>query len=83
MTADVATLHDASAEPDRDTVETLKYALAMAERGDLRSVAIIGAKTGHRTFSSYATHDLIEMVGMLRFLEHTLLAKMSGNKEPD
>jgi hypothetical protein len=68
-------LKDRNSEPDADTVAVLEEALEMAKSGRLRSVALAGSLTGHATFTSYATRDLQEAIGLVGFLHHTLCAK--------
>ena len=77
----VKRLQDVNAEPDVDTVAELEHALGLAKAGRLRSVAIAGSLTGHATFTSYATRDLQEAIGLVGFLHHTLCAKQRENPE--
>ena len=75
-------LKDRNSEPDADTVAVLEEALEMAKSGRLRSVALAGSLTGHATFTSYATRDLQEAIGLVGFLHHTLCAKQMETPAP-
>ena len=68
-------LRDINEEPDKDIVAELEEALAMAKSGRIRSIVIAASLTGHSTYTSYATRDLQEAIGMVSFLHHTLCAK--------
>ena len=61
--------------PDKDVVACLEEALSMAKSGRIRSVAIAASLTGHATYTSYATRDVQEVIGLVGFLHHTLCAK--------
>lgn len=71
----VVPLKDANAEPDQDVVEALQEALELAQAGRLRSVAVVGELVGNRTFTIYATDDLLTLLGMLAFMQHKVGAK--------
>jgi len=71
----ITKLEDRNAEADEDTVAALEEALELARNGRLRSVALAGSLTGHETFTSYATRDLQEAIGLVGFLHHTLCAR--------
>jgi len=71
----VKRLRNANEMPDEDTVAALEDALELAKSGRMRSVAIAGSLTGHATFTTYATRDLQEAIGLVGFLHHTLCAK--------
>ena len=71
----VKRLRDVNEEPDEDVVTELEDALAMAKSGQMRSVVIAASLTGHATYTSYATRDLQEAIGIVGFLHHTLCAK--------
>lgn len=71
----VKQLRDINEKPDEDVVAELEEALAMAKSGRIRSVAIAASLTGHATYTSYATRDLQEAIGLVGFLHHTLCAK--------
>ena len=71
----VKPLRDINQKPDEDVVAELEEALAMAKSGRIRSVAIAASLTGHATYTSYATRDLQEAIGLVGFLHHTLCAK--------
>lgn len=79
---DIKKLKDRNSEPDADTVALLEEVLEMAKSGRLRSVALAGSLTGHATFTSYATRDLQEAIGLVGFLHHTLCAKQRETPAP-
>jgi hypothetical protein len=70
----ISRLKDKNKEPDEDVVAQLEEALAMAKSGRIRSVVIAASLTGHVTYTSYATRNLQEAIGLVGFLHHTLCA---------
>jgi hypothetical protein len=74
-------LKDANHEPDEATVAALRESLELAESGKLRSVAIAGNLTGHRTYTNFATSDLQETIGLVSFVHHTLCARLRESRE--
>lgn len=75
MTDKVRNLRDVNEQPDEDVVDALEHALELARFGELRSVAIVGSLTGHRTYTNFATGDLTESIGYVSFVHHTLCAR--------
>lgn len=63
-------------KPDEDTVEAIREALSLAEAGELRSVAIIGSLPGNRTYTNFQTEDFIPLVGMMTYIQHTVMARI-------
>lgn len=78
----VVPLEDANQEPDQDTVEALEEALELARSGQMRSVSIAASLTGHRTFTTYATRDLQEAIGLVSFMHFTLCARQRETPDP-
>jgi len=81
MSDTVFRLRNANDAPDPDVVATLESALDMARCGELRSVVIAGDLTGHRTFTTFSTNDLMREIATVAFLQHTLCARQFENKE--
>jgi hypothetical protein len=71
----VKRLRNINKKPNEDVVAELEEALAMAKSGRMRSLAIAASLTGHATYTSYATRDLQEAIGLVGYLHHTLCAK--------
>ena len=83
MTDTLHHLKPASAAPDQDVVAVLKMSLEMAERGELRSVCLVGTLTGHKVHTNYSSGDLLELIGQVGFLHHTLCAAMHYAADPE
>ena len=76
-------LTNVNALPDEEVVAALEDALDLARTGELRSVAIVGDLTGNRTFTNFATHDMMDLIAQLSFLHHTICARQRENREAD
>ena len=67
-------LKNINEEPDEDVVAQLEEALEMAKSGQIRSIVIAASLTGHATYTSYATRNTQESIGLVGYLHHTLCA---------
>lgn len=77
----MTTIRNINDIPDPGVIEALREALAMAEAGELRSVAIVGGLIGNRTLTSFETNDTQMLIGMLAFLQHTICARKRENAQ--
>ena len=71
----VTQLKNVNEAPDADVVAVLEDALAMARSGELRSIALAGELTGHRTFTAFETDDTLKTIALLSFLHFTVCAR--------
>lgn len=60
-------------------VNALEEALLMAKSGELRSVAITGAKSDGTSHFSFSLYSFVEMVGQLEFLKQTVIEKAKNS----
>ena len=63
-------------KPDERAVAALREALALAEAGELHSVAVVGFLPGNRTYTNWESDDFIPLVGALTYLRHTIMARI-------
>lgn len=74
----VAHLRNANEEPVEGVVHRLEQALELAKRGELRSVAIVGLKTGDVVWTCYDYSDLVVMMGQIEILKIQLMRDEDG-----
>lgn len=74
--SNVSQLRDVNETPDDSVVAEIEDVLALAKVGKIRSIAIAANMTAYETYTSYETTDLIEAIGLVGFLHHTLCARL-------
>lgn len=81
----IVKLHEPDA--DEDVVRELETALKLAKAGKLRSVVIAGSLNASRTFTTWATTDVMPLIGEIEFLKHQLMnalvPKPCDDDDPD
>lgn len=78
---DIQHIKKVGIEPDQEVIRALEEALALAKKGNLRSVIVAGNMTAHQTYSNYVTDDLVDTIGMVAYLQHRLCFKLES--KPD
>ncbi len=73
MSASVTPLELVDATPVPEVVACLETAMALAQSGELRSVAVVGDLTGHLHYRHSGMSDRIALLGHLANATHSVL----------
>jgi len=75
----IAPFKDRNKEPDQAVVDLLKEALDLAEKGELREVAVFGIMIGGNVYKAWTEGDAAQMIGVAEIWKHGLIRALPGD----